>query len=363
MIQSSSTTTLEGKIVVGYMYGQELNTSNSSEGLYTLASPNAVRLMERADLDCFAVDDLIVLTNSHNCTGWNQDDITTTKLDTALPVPNDIDELRQEKLLAIQKNFVNSSHYRLYSYTPAFSDRRGLEVTLAPIGFHDFYPLMPFLDEPLVTNLDGVKTSIREKYGNTALTYSSSDYGTSLIPAPIALHGVIVTKDHQIILMQRSHSVAFYPGHWSASLEETMDSPGLSPKGTTSRAGDVDFFACATRGLEEELGIPASSIDNIKILSLNVEYLILAVAPVAIIRVDLTAQEVKTHWLLKAPDKNEASKIARVSTELSAVVDKLFSGLLWHPTARMRLIQFLFHTYGIDEVDKAIKARKKPSTT
>jgi hypothetical protein len=345
------------------MYGQELNNSNSSDGLYTLASPKASQLMELAEIDCFAVDDLIVLTNSHNFAGWDQDDIITTRLNTPLPVPNDIDELRQEKLPAIQKNFVNSSHYRLYSYTPAFSDRKGLEVTLAPIGFHDFYTLMPFLDEPLLTNLDGSKTSIREKYGNTALTFSSSDYGTSLIPAPIALHCVIVTKDHQIILMQRSHSVAFYPGHWSASFEETMDSPGLNPKGTTSRTGDVDFFACATRGLEEELGIPAVAVESIKILSLNAEYLILAVAPVAVIRVGLTAREVKTHWLLKAPDKNEASKVAIVSTALSAVVDKLFSGLLWHPTARMRLIQFLFHTYGIDEVDKAIKARTKSPVT
>ena len=48
------------------MYGQELNNSNTSDSLYTLASPNAIQLMEPAEIDCFAVDDLIVLTNSHN---------------------------------------------------------------------------------------------------------------------------------------------------------------------------------------------------------------------------------------------------------------------------------------------------------
>jgi len=32
---------------------------------------------------------------------------------------------------------------------------------------------------------------------------------------------------------------------------------------------------------------------------------------------------------------------------------------LWHPTARMRLIQFLFHTYGVDEVAAEIKAKKE----
>jgi isopentenyldiphosphate isomerase len=251
---------------------------------------------------------------------------------------------------------VNSSHYRLVSYTPAFSDRRSLEITLAPIGFHDYYTLIPFLDEPLLQKVDGAKTSIREKYGHTALTYRASG-DTRLVPAPVSLQCVIVTKDHQILLMQRASSVAFYPGHWSASFEETMDAPGLSPKGNI-RSGDADFFACAIRGLEEEFGVAADAVESIKILSLNLEYLILAVGVVAIINLNLTAQEVKTHWLVKAPDKDEASKFATVSVDLSSIVEKLFSrDVLWHPTSRMRLIQFLFHIYGVDEVENTIKAR------
>jgi 8-oxo-dGTP pyrophosphatase MutT (NUDIX family) len=167
-----------------------------------------------------------------------------------------------------------------------------------------------------------------------------------------------VTKDHQIILMQRSNSVAFYPNHWSASFEETMDAPGLSPKGDI-RAGDTDFFACAIRGLEEEFGVPADAVESIKVLSLNIEYLTLSAGVVAIIHVDLPVQEIKTHWLVKAPDKNEASKLATVPIDLSPVVEKLFSSnVLWHPTSRMRLVQFLFHTYGVDEVAKAIKAKQ-----
>ncbi|MBV9691895.1 MAG: hypothetical protein JO202_19540 [Ktedonobacteraceae bacterium] len=158
--------------------------------------------------------------------------------------------------------------------------------------------------------------------------------------------------------MQRSHSVAFYPNHWSASFEETMDAPGMSPKGN-KRPGDADFFACAIRGVEEELGVTAEAIDSIKVLSLNIEYLILAIAAVAIIRTHLTSQEVKSHWLIQAPDRNEASKFATVSTDPAVVLQKLFSSdVLWHPTARMRLVQFLFHTYGVKEVAAMLKARK-----
>lgn len=136
-----------------------------------------------------------------------------------------------------------------------------------------------------------------------------------------------------------------------------MDAPGLNSKKKT-RPGDADFFACAMRGLEEEFGISADAIASIKLLSLNVEYLILAVGVVAIIRTHLTAPEVKAHWLTQAPDRNEALKLATVPTDLSSIIEKLRSGdVLWHPTARMRLIQFLFHTYGVKAVAGALKAK------
>lgn len=352
--QSDAYDTLEQeRVVIGTMYGKDMHSSQASRSLDTLASQHALHLMEAADVDCFAIDDFITLTQSNAFAGWNRDEIYLTRLTTPLPVPEDIEALRQAKLPIIQKNFLNSSHYRLVTFTPAFSDRRGLEVTLAPIGFHDFYPLLPYLDEPLLSGKDGAKTSVREKYGHLAFTYSSGN--TCPVPAPVALHCVVVTKDQQIVLMQRSQSVAFYPNHWSASFEETMDSPGMSPKGN-KRPGDADFFACAIRGLEEELGITAEAIDSIKILSLNVEYLILAIGVVAIIRTHLTAQEVKSHWLMQATDRNEASKFATISIDPSVVLQKLFDGdMLWHPTARMRLVQFLFHAYGVKEITAMLK--------
>lgn len=138
-----------------------------------------------------------------------------------------------------------------------------------------------------------------------------------------------------------------------------MDAPGLSPKNNI-RAGDADFFACAIRGMEEEFGVTADAIDTIKVLSLNIEYLILAVAVVAVVRVHLTAQELKSHWLIQAPDRNEASKLETVPMEPGAVIQKLFSGdVLWHPTARMRLIQYLFYEYGVKETTSMIAKQSR----
>ncbi|MBE3561185.1 MAG: hypothetical protein IMW89_18490 [Ktedonobacteraceae bacterium] len=349
---------LEGKIVVGHQYGEELNTDIIKYSLSSLASPGACWLMQMADIERFAVDDCIVLTNSRNFQGWNPNEIKTTALNTPLPVPDDLKKLQQEKLPVIEKDYFNSSHYRLGSFTPSFSDLGQLEVTLAPVGFHEYYSITPFFDEPLLTALDGTKVSIRQKYGNTALTYSSTDRGTCLIPAPVSIQCVVVTADQQIVLMRRSSSVAFYPNHWSASFEETMNAPGFNRKGQPSRSDDADFFAGALRGLEEELAVSQNDVESIKVLSLNVEYLTLSVDVITVIRLRLTGEEVREKWLVEAWDRDEASRFALLSAQLPVVVEKLFSRTLWHPTARMRLIQFLFHTYGVKAVASALKVKQ-----
>jgi hypothetical protein len=94
------------------------------------------------------------------------------------------------------------------------------------------------------------------------------------------------------------------------------------------------------------------------VLSLNVEYLTLSIDVITLVKVDLDAEEIKQNWLLRAYHRDEASKFGLVSTKLANVVDRLFTRTLWHPSARMRLIQFLFNAYGIDEVAKAIKVKK-----
>ncbi len=232
-------------------------------------------------------------------------------------------------------------------------------MTLAPVGFHEFYSLTPFLDEPLLTALDGSKVSARQKYGNTILTYSSTDRGMCLIPAPVSIQCVVVTADQQIILLRRSSSVAYYPNHWSASFEETMSAPGLDRKGRPSRSDDADFFAGALRGLEEELAVFPDAVESIKVISLNVEYLTLSTDVIVVTKLRLTSEEIRESWIAEAWDRDEASKFALLPTHLPTVVEKLFSRTLWHPTARMRLIQFLFHTYGVKEVASAIKARRQ----
>ena len=362
-IQVHYATALEGKIVVGHQYGEEIHREITRDSLFSLASSNARWLMQLADVEKFAVDDCIILTNSKNFKGWEPNEIKTTVLNIPLPIPEDLEKLQQEKIPIIEKDYYNSSHYRLVSFTPSFSDLDRLEVVLAPLNFHEYYSLTPFLDEPLLSTIDGSKVSIRQKYVNTALTYSSTDRGTSLIPAPVSIQCTIITEDQQILLMRRSSSVAFYPNHWSASFEETMNAPGTSRKGEPSRSDDADFFAAAIRGLDEEFAIQPDAVKSIRILSLNVEYLTLSTDILTVIKLNLTGEEIRQSWLLKAWDRDEASKFALLPADLTSVTSRLFNKTLWHPTARMRLIQYLFHTYGVDDVAKAIKAKQSPHNT
>lgn len=347
--------TVGDRIVIGNEYDGNANIPDA-RSLYMLASDKARWLMQLAGVERFAVDDCIILVNSENFKGWEPQEVRTTILTHRLPIPDDLAEIQREKIAPIEKHYFNAPHYRLVSATPAFSELDHLKIVLAPLGFYDYFSLNPYFDEPLLSALDGSKVSIRQKYGNTALTYSSTDKGTSLIPAPISIQCIVITEDQRILLVQRSLSVAFYPNHWSASFEETMNARGFV-KDQQVQKGDADFFASALRGLDEEFAIAEDAVKEIKALSLNVEYLTLSADVFILIRLSLTLDEIKQGWLVSARHREEASRLNSISTNLSEVVDRLFSRALWHPTSRMRLIQFLFHQYGVQAVTKAIKER------
>ena len=344
-----------GKVIVGGQRGMAASDS-STPNLFVLASEQARWLMAYADVEHFAVDDCISIAQSRDFHGWLPDEIETTLTTIPLAIPADLDQIRQQKLSTIQDDYTNGLHYRLVSYTPTFGDPDILKVTLAPLGFFDYFSITPFFDELLLRGADDAPLTIRQKYGNTALTYLSAERGTALIPTPVSLQCVVITQDDQLLLMRRSELVAFYPGHWSASFEETMNAHNPDPSNHAEHGDDRDFVSGAIRGLKEEFAIPAEEVENVRILSLNVEYLTLSVDVILVVQLALTATTLRQRWLLNAWDKNEGSKLAVIPATLEVLIKKLFErDILWHPTSRMRIIQYLFHRFGVEATIAAME--------
>lgn len=61
----------------------------------------------------------------------------------------------------------------------------------------------------------------------------------------------------------------------------------------------------ALRELDEEFAIAPDAVESIKVLSLNVEYLTLSVDIITLIKLNLTAEEIKQGWLLRARHRDE----------------------------------------------------------
>jgi len=111
------------------------------------------------------------------------------------------------------------------------------------------------------------------------------------------------------------------------------------------------------RGLEEELAVTPEDVESMKVVSMNVEYLTLSMDVITTIKLNITGEEIRHRWLLEAGDRDEASRFDLLSADLPSVVEKLFSKTLWHPSARMRIIQLLFQRHGVKEVASALKRR------
>ena len=99
------------------------------------------------------------------------------------------------------------------------------------------------------------------------------------------------------------------------------------------------------------LAFPSSACDLIL-----AEFLTLSTDVITLVKLRLTGEQIRESWLIEAWDRDEASKFEVLPATLPTVVDKLLSRTLWHPTARMRLVQFLFHTYGVKQVATALQA-------
>ncbi|MBN1606766.1 MAG: toll/interleukin-1 receptor domain-containing protein [Polyangiaceae bacterium] len=165
----------------------------------------------------------------------------------------------------------------------------------------------------------------------------------------------LITGDSRIVLMKRSPDVRIYPGRWSVGIEEQMQ------RTVPNVPGDTDIFACAERGVDEELGLQLHSYSTL-LVGIGMEWLNFSASFIFIGRVVSTSSEIKRLWMERAKDRYEGVALdfipatpGSVRSALAAAewspssqaISCLGSGAdlrgAWHPTARARLLSYLRH--------------------
>lgn len=147
-------------------------------------------------------------------------------------------------------------------------------------------------------------------------------------PAIASLHLLVVTADRQLLLTRRSTTTSFFPGVWSASIEEGLDVPG-----------DRTLAHTADRAVAEELACPPP--DRAELLAVAREHDPATGAPWGVVFLAIAALPVAGAQLLAArrhaDDAHEHTDAVCAPLPTAGVALSPPDGGRWHPTAPTRL--------------------------
>ncbi len=186
---------------------------------------------------------------------------------------------------------------------------------------------------------DGSPVDLRNMY------FSRPNLFWNYLPNMVIITPVVITGDAKIIFGHRSEKVRYYPSAWSITFEEQID-PDQDDIQNSFIIKSID------RGLKEELGIPSSSINQRRILSVYREWHNGNLNILCIVSLNEKSNLVSKYWKSKKRDK----EIEPFYEDLDA--DKLIEILIankyqegeFHPGSRYRLLMTLIHTFGYDEI-------------
>jgi glucose-1-phosphate thymidylyltransferase len=319
-----------------------------AEAFYVLESFGSAQVKlfaSAADIDTLIIDGTLLLVASQDYQGWRPHDIKITVQDLPWHLSSEVEEILVSECSELGSDrFVNNKLYSVRSYVPPVEHSGVLSVNLSYVSFFDYYRIWKVVHEPArLLGSGGRRVSILDSYGPQMVKLLQTVDGNSILPTIVNIQCAVITRDQFVVLMKRSSTVGFVPGHWSASFEETMT------------AEDTDFHTTVLRGYQEEFGqMAASNVRECRVLSLNFEYHSMAITLGCILRTDETCEQIRNSWQF-AKHKYEASKIDFIPFALGETTWSLFEAeRLWHPSSRKRLIEALFHAFGVDKTLAAL---------
>jgi len=299
--------------------------------LQSLSTPSVRSVAAEAGFGSFVVDGSILLLPSPAYRGWSSIDFTLAKDDRDLP--SELLSIYQDRIAKISRGkYRNETVLEVISFYEPSSAQ--LSMSVRPVKWFDFFAIAGVAHETGLLRSEPNR-SIAAKYCVQSIQRLTNPDDRPALPNLINIQVILATSDDRLLLMQRSQTVAFQQGRWSASFEETMN------------VTDATFSDAALRGVAEECGDSArANCETVHILSLNYEFSSLAVTPVAFLRTALSAAALQESWWT-AHDQAEAASVRFIKFDPLSIGREIFGGLYFHPSSRKRLLEAAFFEFGV----------------
>lgn len=323
--------------------------------------PEALHLSTRDDIRDFlnrnnnlsltVIDEFLELHHSPAWRGWLAEEITFEEIGEYEP-PNDF-----QRLMERYKPKFNKSYYSLSGFgpLPTQDDEQDLAVYAKGGSFHHVNALTRIFEEQALHEDCRAFRRFSEE--------SLFPISRSPLYHNINCEVVVVTSDDYIVLCRRRLNTPFFPGVWSASLEEQMLRYDPDPKATIKK--DAGLFEAAERGATGELGFTVDAAKPTRLLSVGVEWRNFTAAFVFVIHATEDYATIKDICWSRATDRNEAIAIDCVSASPEVIRaamsssewipnkstakansmfgEEVIQAAIWHPTSRARLEAYIQH--------------------
>lgn len=276
-----------------------------------------------------------------------------------IPLIKEFEELKQRKIKEVQRRKNNGDFNLPYNGTTykllAFDvgSRELIEGDELPVLKLSFGPTDYFTQ--LVTDLN-----IKDPLRNTiASNYNILETPVSEFASILGVNFNLITKDGYLIITHRSTSVNVNGGIYHTSVAENLLRPtDADPNGAP------DLFACAVRGIQEEIGIPVEK-EKIEFTTFGVypewcQYKIIGWS-----QLDKTKDQVKNiHSLAVAKDKWENNELIFVPCNPNTISEFVAQTINnWYDIGLACVVLSLFQIgYPYEKIQEAFSQIKKPNS-
>jgi hypothetical protein len=298
------------------------------------------------------IDDVVEVLRAPFPSGWGAESIQV-ELSPSVAYPLDPQVI---KLLTPHKQKLAGlgweTKHRIVAMQQAAESQARLKIVFAPTTYEEgtgFHRRLIEAAEQRDTAVLVLKQQLAEQL---------MQMGTYTVTGVAAVHAVVITRDNQLVLCQRSPYMDYYPLHWSVSFEEQ-----INPKDLVF--GNMALSAATVRGFQEEFECSHHlNIDSVRILSIFLQYDILNLAFCSYLEAPWSFDEIKANWDSKTRNKWENIAIVGVPFILDNVMELLRSHCFeersgqqgqFHPTAKYRLLLSALSRFGTKTVFNALK--------